>query len=184
MASINSSLFLLHISACPNIHDILKYSSPLLLLIMILRACVLSRCCGVVRSGGMISKTKYREKYTVHKSDVKMPQGWKEYTGEKTELDRWEIIRNAFTSKRLKEFSDTSISGLQDDLKSKSPRLTNRSNTSADTMMFYEEGGIVKTMKAPPHILNEAGLNSGAYAGESDSSNASHKNRFLGSKSS
>ena len=147
----------------------------------------MSRCCGVVRSGDLISKTKYRETYTVHKSDVKMPQGWKEYTGEKNEGDRWDILRNALTARKLRKeaFSDSSTSDKPDVAlpSSKLGKDAKSDDKTSKTQMFVLDAyGNVDIKEAPSELLHEAGRSTGAYNDETNRSKTPHKNRFPGSK--
>ena len=112
----------------------------------------------------MLSKTEYREKYTIHKSDVKMPQGWKEYTGDKDVLDRWDVIRQMVASKKLKELQNnasgpTNYSGEQ------KFRTINTEIVSSKPMMFkMDKEGKFTYDPAPSHLFHDAERSNGTSA--------------------
>ena len=111
--------------------------------------------------GIMLSTTKYREKYTIHNTDAKMPQGWKEYTGEKNVLDHWDIVRNALTSGKLKELQDDTKDPTNDiENKSHEPKSITtaiHSMTRKDMKMMFkmDKHGEVSYGPAPNQLQHE-----------------------------
>ena len=139
----------------------------------------------------MLSKTEYREKYTIHKSDVKMPQGWKDYTGEKDVLDRWDLLRQIVAARKIKEMQINNTSD-HDNVKSK---LKHRPSTvlsitsavkasaeivSSKPMMFkMDKGGTVTYDQAPSHLFHDE-RSSVTSIDQSGSSKNTHRSPFSG----
>ena len=142
----------------------------------------------------MLSKTEYREKYTIHKSDVKMPQGWKEYTGEKDVLDRWDIIRQMVATRKLTELqSNNNNTSDHDNNKGKQKQrpstmlsITSAVKASAEIvsskpMMFkMDKGGKVTYDPAPSHLFHDAERSSGSSKDLLGNNKNTHRSPYSG----
>ena len=147
--------------------------------------------------GAMLSKTEYREKYTIHKSDVKMPQGWKEYTGDKDVLDRWDVIRQMVATKKLKELQNNNTSDHENTTRNKLKHrpstllsITTTAKASAEIvsskpMMFkMDKEGKVTYDPAPSHLFHDAERSNGTSTDQSSNNKNTHRSPFSGERKS